>query len=75
MKNTDEMEVTTIHESGMSVPMYKAVSVVIEHPSGLTLTITETEEGLKVTETGRNDAGLSVRPSSGNSLYIEPCKR
>ena len=51
MKNTDEMEVTTIHESGMSVPMYKAVSVVIEHPSGLTLTITETEEGLKVTET------------------------
>lgn len=66
------MQATTVHESGMSVPMYKAVSVVIEHPSGLTLTITETNEGFKVTETGRNDARLSVRPSSGNSITIEP---
>ena len=71
-ENTDEMEVTTKHESGATFPSYKTTAAIIRHPNGLEITITETEEGFKMTETGRNDARLSVRPSSANSLFIEP---
>ena len=65
------MYATISNQDGSNYPSYLVASVNLEHPNGMRLTITETPEGFKVTETGQNDARLSVRPSSGNSIIIE----
>lgn len=65
------MYATIFNQDGSSYPSYLVASVKLAHPNGMQLTLTETPEGFKVIETGRNDAGLSVRPSSSNSITIE----